>query len=143
MIFNQKKRTEAIKYLNDLFNLDKSVCIKIYRKIRSISQNNLFWLWMACVEENTGNDSMWLHDYYCQKHLAPTELKIKTPLGTKIIYTMTGTSGLDTLRFTTFLDKVKMDAEEEFTTDKEHPFKLPVPGDLIFAQFVEHYSQFL
>ena len=143
MIFTVLKQKEAHSYLDDLFWQRKKVSIKIYREKRSISQNNLMWLWFTCIEHETGNDRQWVHDYYCQRHLPPKEEQIKMPKGIKIIYVMQGTSDLDTLRMTIFLDKVKMDAEEEFTTDKEKPFLLPLPADKHFKEFVEFYSQYL
>jgi hypothetical protein len=143
MIFSLKKREKAHKYIDELFELGKEVVINIYRKQRTLSQNRLFWLWMTCIAVETGNDRNWLHDYYCQKFLPTKEEQIKTSKGVKIIYTQQGTSDLNTLNFKILLDKIKLDAEEEFTMDKEHPFVLPNPDDIHFKEFYEHYKRYL
>ena len=139
MIFTAKQKYEARDYLNGLLNEGHEVSIAKHRRIRSLNQNRLMWLWFTCLEHETGNDRMWLHDYYVEKFLPPETYTVKSADGKvlKVITRRAKTSELDTLNFKIFLDKVKQDAELEFAG-----LELPNPGDKYFDQFVEHYSRY-
>lgn len=129
--------------MNEIFSEGCDVSITKYRPIRSIRQNKLLWLWLTCIEKETGNDRNWMKKYYCDKFLTTEEYIIKTPKGYITIEKTQGTSDLDTLKFKIFLDKIKQDAEQEFTTDPEKPFLLPNPEDIQFKYFYDHYNQYI
>jgi hypothetical protein len=145
MIFNEANLGKAIEFIVEIFKRGKEVKIDQYRKIRSISQNKLMWLYMAAIEKETGNDRNYMKQYYQEKYL-PTEIQvIKGLRGIEIkkIEVVKGTSELDTLQFTEFLNKIRQDAEETFTSDRDKPFILPNPEDLKFKHFVDYYSRYL
>lgn len=99
---------------------------------RTLSQNRLYRLWLACIAAETGNDADLLHEFFKRKFLG---------VFSRIIYgdeiqTAPTTTALNTEEFTNYLNKVQVFAAEEGII-------LPNPGDLIFAQFVEKYKNFI
>ena len=126
----EKERLDLIKYVGNL-DLDKSKYnAKVSKKVirRSISANNLYWLWLTCIAWEQGNDKDWLHQYYMEKFLSPT---IKKVFEKDIeVYTTTDKS---TNQFREYLDKIKIDALVE------HSIKLPNPDDLAWDHFYDFY----
>lgn len=105
--------------------------LKIEKKVqrRTIPQNSLMWMWFKCLEDDTGTDKQEWHDYYCNKFLAR-----QAEIGGKW-YTITGgTSSLNTLQMTDFMNKIQADAATEFGVT------LPLPTDRHYAEFVSHYK---
>lgn len=96
---------------------------------RSNDQNRLMWLWLTCIEEETGTDKQDVHDYYCKKFLCRS-----VEIGGKTELVVTGTSGLNTETMTYFLNKVQADAESELG------IRLPSPDDERWAAFEEYYK---
>lgn len=140
MIFNRQQAFEAKAFVMQILESGKEVLIREFKKPRSLKQNRLLWLWLTCIEKETGNERNWLHDHYVDKFLVPETYTLRDITG-KAIKTMTRrahTSGLDTLNMKIFLDKVKLDAEEEFPG-----LVLLNPEDQNFKHFEEHYSRFL
>ena len=133
MIFSKNKTVEAFEYLETLFEQEKDVRIEIFRKSRTLRQNRLYWLFIACIEQETGNDKEYLHIYFCKKFLPIIEKKIFN----EIIYDRTSTTSLDTLGFKYFLDKIQGFASTELN------ITLPNPDDLHFKEFEEHYKNYL
>ena len=110
--------------------------ITIARKVakRSLSQNRLMWLWFACIQQETGQPSMDIHDHYCY-----------TLLGRDIINPTSGviervgghTSTLSKEAFTDFLNQIQADAATEFG------ITLPSPEDIGFQDFVNEYNRYV
>jgi len=98
------------------------------RRVRTISQNRLERLWLACIEAETGNDSNELHDYFKQKWIAPKEVLIFGEK--KLIYS---TRDLNTIQFKNFLDKIQVFASTELS------ITLPIPEDKNWDAFYESY----
>ena len=96
---------------------------------RSNVQNRLMWLWLTCIEEETGTDKQDVHDYYCKKFLSRS-----VEIGGKTELVVTGTSGLNTETMTYFLNKVQADAASELG------IRLPSPDDEAWAVFEEYYK---
>jgi hypothetical protein len=145
MIFNESELGKAVEYISSIFKKGKEVKVTQYRATRTLSQNRLLWLWLACIEKETGNDSNAMKKYYQEKFLPTNIVTIRGLTGKELkkMEMPVGTSDLDTLQFKEFLDKIKQDAEEEFTTNREKPFLLPNPEDLRFKKFAEYYSRYL
>ena len=101
-------------------------------KGRTINQNALMWLWFTCIEIETGTDKNDVHDYYCTRFI-----RRKTTVNGSDRIVISGTSKLNTVHFTDFLNKVQADAASEFG------IKLPLPEDLYFEQFKEYYERYL
>ena len=106
-------------------------CLSVKKKTdsRSLSQNRLMWMWIACIAEQTGNTQEDVHDYYCDKFLAR---KIKVGEDER---TMGGrTSALDTAGFASFLNNIQADAASVLG------IRLPTPEDLAFDDFLQAYK---
>lgn len=119
-------------YLQTLKNGEYTLSAKRVTQKRSINQNNLMWMWIACVSMETGQDKNDIYDYYRQKFLSRTiEINGKTAVVTS------GTSALDTVAMTHFLNQMQADVSVEFG------IKLPTPQDLYWEEFQNYYKRFL
>jgi len=105
-----------------------SLVLQRHREKRSLSANNLLWLWLTCIERETDTPKQDIHDYYCGLFLSrPTVIN-----GIDVVVTG-GTSRLDTAQFAEFLNKVQADAAAEFG------ITLPQPEDRFFEEFYQEY----
>ena len=95
---------------------------------RSISQNDLMWMWFACIERETCTPKDDVYMYYCKKFLMKT-----IQVGSKLERIYNTSSKLNTPQMTEFLNKIQADALTELG------ITLPRPEDRFFEQF---YSQF-
>jgi len=111
-------------------DLSKNYSVEVTqkRKIRSISQNNLYWLWLTCIEFETGNNRYYMHDYYKEVFIIPEVIEVR---GIKI--ERRTTTDKDTLIFKNFLDRVQIDASTEWG------IKLPLPEDQYWDEFYSFY----
>lgn len=106
--------------------------IKITKKHfkRSVSQNNLYWLWLSCLEKETGNDRNDLHEFFKAKFLGFEEIKVFDHVITRVV----STTEKDTLQFKEYLDKIQMFASMELG------IQLPDPEDKYWNEFYEAYK---
>lgn len=111
-----------------LRNGEYVVSIKRKTKPRTISQNNLMWMWFKCMEDATGQPKEDWHDYYASKFLVKV-----VDIGPRQYSVVGGTKKLTTVQFTEFLQKVQADAAAEYG------ITLPLPEDLSFQPFVTEY----
>jgi hypothetical protein len=121
MIIGQIKRLD----------LKKSYTVEVTEKRvrRSIPQNSLMWLWLTCIEHETGTDRNDLHDYFKERYILPTEVNI---FGEKRLkYT---TTDKDTKQFKEYLDKIQCFASAELS------ITLPNPEDKQWEEFYNYYS---
>ncbi len=120
--------------VDTIYSLDdeKSWDVKITKKrwSRSISQNNLYWLWLTCIEQETGTFRDELHDFFKAKFLGFEEIEVFGRIVTKV----KSTTSLDTLQFTNYLDKIQVFASVELG------IKLPIPQDKYWSDFYETYK---
>ena len=133
MIYEKKHRKEAIEYIDSLFAQDKRVTIVITKEQRTLEQNRLYWLWLTCIAQNTGNDKDGLHEYFVSKYLQPELIQVFE----KMIYKRLSTTLLDTKHFTEYLNKIQVFANTELSIE------LPNPEDLKFAEFKDYYEKYL
>lgn len=120
-----------IKYL---MNGSYTLSIVTKRRKRSIAQNRLMWLWFTCIERETGQDAMDIHDYYCIKYLPKDIIDFQTGA---MIRVGGHTSTLSTAAFTDFLNKVQSDAATELG------ITLPNPEDEAYPEFEDTYKPYL
>lgn len=111
-----------------LRNGEYTLSIKRHTKPRTLNQNSLFWLWLTCLEQETGTDKQDWHDYYCNKFLRRVAY-----VKDQQITIAGGTSGLNTLQMTDFMNKVQADAASEWG------ITLPLPQDRYYQQFIDYY----
>lgn len=102
--------------------------IKRKTEPRTVSQNALMWMWFKCMEDNTGTEKQDWHDYYCAKFLMR-----EASFGRKRFSVVGGTSTLNTVQMTDFMNKVQADAATEWGIN------LPLPADRYYQEFIQHY----
>jgi len=123
-------KQKVIEYIQKLPDKKYIVKIELKREIRSLPQNKLMWLWLTCIEQETGNDKNDLHDHFKDKWLPK---KVVAMFG-KIIEKPISTSELDSKQFTDYLERIQQFANIELG------IVLPNPDDLHFAEFYQEYS---
>lgn len=135
-----KAKIYNLEQLKETFNkiakadLKKGFVIewKRIQKIRTNDQNALYWMWMTCLEQETGQDKNSLHDYFREKYLKVTYEKVFDS-ERKILES---TRKLDTVAMKNYLDKIQIFAATELAVT------LPDPEDRYFEQFLEQYEKF-
>lgn len=120
MVISQIKRLE----LKDHYTVD--ITKRVIR--RTISQNNLMWLWVTCIAFETGNDRDELHDIFKKKWILPKTIE-KFGVKTEIY----STKDFNTIEFKYYLDKIQVFANTELA------ITLPDPNDLRWSEFYDYY----
>lgn len=96
---------------------------------RTISQNDLMWMWFRCIENDTGTDKNDIYMYYCKKFLCKV-----IRLGEKVEKVYETSSMLNTAQMADFMNKIQADAVSEFG------ITLPIPEDRYFEAFYQQYN---
>lgn len=96
---------------------------------RSVSQNDLLWLWLKCIEDETGTTKEDAYLFYCKKFLSKMVV-----VGNKLECVNDTSSRLNTKQMTQFLEKIRADAATELG------ITLPDPQDAFFETFFEEYK---
>lgn len=136
---SQKSRDAVKEYIDKLPDTKVyNVSIVLHRERRSIDQNCLYWLWLACISSETGQDKDSLHDYFKQSILG---FEIRAVfLGTehsREIRKEVSTSTLDTKQFADYLEKIQHFASAELG------IVLPNPEDSFWNNFHEQYKNYI
>ena len=121
-----KESREKLEYLIEnkkVFELTQK------RKKRTINANALYWKWLACLEDETGQPKEDYHDYFKDKYIG---VYTKNVFGKTIIKEPT-TTDKNTKEFSTYMKSVKHEALHDFNT------LLPDPDDLGFKEFINKY----
>ncbi len=126
------KDKEAVKSVIDKLpeGVRFDVSIKRHRERRTIDQNRLYFLWLACISNETGNSKDDLHEYFKQQYLGFEQRAVLNGR----VYINPSTSALDTKQFTDYLNKIQIFANTELG------IILPAREDLEFTQFYERYK---
>lgn len=133
-INNQHDRKSVASYIEKLPDGKQyDVSVSLRRKIRSLPQNSLYWLWIGCICAETGNEKKDLHEVFSVMYL---------PIETNVIFGHSierpiSTTKLNTKQFTDYLDRIQQFASSELG------IILPDPKDLYFAQFYEQYKNWI
>lgn len=128
-LINEVDREMVIAQIKRL-DLKKTFTVEITEKRvrRTISQNNLYWLWITCIEHETGNDRMKLHEYFKDEFLQPESFELFGKV--KDVKT---TTNLNTVQFKYLLDHVQQFASSELA------ITLPDPDDHNWEEFYKYY----
>ncbi len=110
---NPSRVREYIDQLKD--EQEVQIEIKVKRKFRSVSQNNLYWLWLGVISDDTGFTTDELHGTFKSMYL--TDHTQKIPL-------VRSTTALNTEEFTIYLNKIQDLCREKLE------ITLPNPEDL-------------
>jgi hypothetical protein len=97
---------------------------------RGLPQNRLMWMWLTCIQEETGTGKKDSHHFFKEKFLAP---EIKVVFG-KEIEIPPSTANLDTKQFSVYLDSIRLFALEELA------IHLPLPEERGFDEFEARYG---
>ena len=119
-------KQKVIDYINKLPDKKYIVKVELKREQRSPDQNRLYWLWVACISDETGNSKEMIHHELRMKYLP----KYSGKLGVEPVSTTT----LDTAQFKKYLDEVNLWANEYLG------LILPNPDDKHFLEFYEQYK---
>ena len=111
-----------------LANGKYTITIKRANEKRSIPQNDLMWMWLTCIERETGTPKDDVYMYYCKKFLMKT-----IQIGERLEHIYNTSSKLNQEQMSEFLTKIQVDALTELG------ITLPKPEDRFFEQF---YAQF-
>lgn len=112
-----------------LSNGTYTITIKRASEKRSISQNDLMWMWLQCISNETGTDKNDIYMYYCKKFLMKT-----VTIGNRMERIYTTSSKLNTVEMTNFLNQIQADAQTELG------ITLPLPEDRFFECFYQQYN---
>lgn len=133
-VVDERGRKAALEYIQKLsLNKKYSIEIKVQREQRSLPQNKLYWLYLACLQDETGEHKDNLHDFFKSKFLGVDEREC---FGTRF-YLPNTTTKLDTLQFKNYLDRI-----QEFAS-VELGITLPDPKDLYWIDFYNKYKDFI
>ena len=129
--------TDLVSFFKEIketdFSKPHSISLLKTSKKRSLPQNKLYWLYLACIEKETGNLSSDLHEYFKDKFLKKQLIEV---LGKQIIKEAS-TANLKTVAFNEYLENIVIFASTELS------IKLPNPDDLQMDQFINHYSKYV
>lgn len=104
-----------------------TLTIKRASEKRTVAQNDLMWMWFACIENETGTAKDDVYNHYCKKFLSKPD-----PMGEGFINDTS--SRLNTKQMTDFMMKIQADAASELG------IMLPVPDDRYFEAFYQQYN---
>ncbi len=128
-IVSEHDRTTA---MNALQKIDLAVpftmSLKRYRKRRTLPQNSLYWLWLSCIADETGDASKDLHLYFTGEYLPTATIEVMGKQITKPV----STKKLNTKQFTDYLNLIEVQAAGIGIT-------LLHPEDKNFTEFYEQY----
>lgn len=113
-----------------LANGNYTVAISRVRKKRTTDQNSLYWMWLKCVADETGNTTDDLHEWCKRKFLSPRVVEI---CGERAEIAPS-TASLDTSDMTTYLNSVQAWAASELG------ITLPSPEDRYYEDFENNYK---
>ncbi|MCP4336261.1 MAG: hypothetical protein GY679_00200 [Mycoplasma sp.] len=126
---NSFKRKFAITRFKKLLDLDATIELKELKCKRSISANALYWLWLTCIENETGSDKYDLHEYFKLKYLGTEGVEIFGEIITKIKTTSTK----DSAEFSMYMNHIKDFCLVNLRID------LPYPDHKYFKDFYLEY----
>jgi len=132
MIFdtsNTTGRQNAIKHFKAFLDAKKVISISEHQYKRTMPQNKLYWLYLSCIEQETGNDKEDLHEYFKLKF---NGIEVVQLFG-EAVYSPRSTTKNNTKQMTEYIDKIIRFAAMELE------IALPNPDDKHFLEFYEKY----
>ena len=105
------------------------VVVKRHREHRTLSQNDLMWMWLKCIEDATGTPKQDIYLHYCKKFLLR-----RVMVGNNVEMVYDTSSRLNTKQMSDFMTAIQADASAEMG------ITLPSPEDQYFEQFFQTYK---
>lgn len=115
--------------LSKLRNGTYTLTVKRAKEARTIPQNDLLWMWLSCIERETGTSKMDCYSYYCRRFLSHT-----VRMGDHMVVVNDTSSQLSTAQMTEFLNNIQADALTELG------ISLPMPQDRYFEHFYQTFN---
>lgn len=109
--------------------------IVIRKPQRSNPQNALFWMWCACIAQETGVTPNEVYQFYCETYNLKNEAKFTYNRYGSMV--SGATHQMPSNEYTEFLNNIKVHASSELG------IILPLPEDLAFNDFKERFSQYV
>lgn len=119
---------EPAYLFSTLQNGTYTITVKKVTEKRSVSQNDLLWMWLACIERETGTSKDDCYMYYCKKFLMKT-----ISIGDRQERIYSTSSKLSVVEMTHFLNQIQADAQTELG------ITLPLPEDRFFECFYQDF----
>lgn len=107
-----------------------TVKIERVKKRRTTDQNSLYWMWLQCIADETGNTTDDLHEWFKRKLLVPRVVEI----GGEKMEIAPSTTTLDTAQMTEYMNNVQAWAASELG------ITLPNPDDRYYEEFSNEYK---
>lgn len=100
-----KNEERATKFISTQLDGEYRMIIEKDTKDRSSEQNRFYWLYLRIIAEETGDDSVSLHEYFKRVYLPPKIIKARG----KEIKIPASTTELDKIDFGSYLAKIERD----------------------------------
>ena len=153
---NTYKRQSAIEYFKRLLDNESTIELKKVTQKRLLLQNSLYWVWLTCIEKETGNPKEQMHLLYRANLLPKSDEQITKIIIPKLWETVkirinnyqyfdgladiiniisTHTPDNDTKEMTYYMDAIKDHAKQNMnilllTKDEKH-----------FIDFINEYQR--
>ena len=82
---------------------------KVYRIKRSLKANRLYWMWLRCIKDETGNDDETLHQYFRKRYLP----YIVRQVFDEEVAVIPSTADLDSKQFSDYLEHIRVEMLEQ------------------------------
>ena len=126
LIIDEARRKYAMNYLAHAdIRKTLEVFIRPYKKKRTVSQNNLMWMWYDLIAEHVGVSPEEMHERCKVNFLGISERVVCNELIREPI----SSTSLDTKQMRDFLEKVEKLGEW-------HNIKMPHPDDYAYAMML-------
>jgi hypothetical protein len=102
---------------------------KIHRIKRSLKANKLYWLWLRCIKDETGNDDEILHQYFRKRYLP----YIVKQVFEEEVAVIPSTANLDSKQFSDYLEHIRVEMLEQ-------GIFLPQPQEQGWDEFYVRYG---
>ena len=132
MIYNLKNPKHRKLYLSDVEkNLKDNKEVEMFSKgeKRRNKANKLYWAWMHCLQDETGQEKNDFHDYFKAMYLGTAEKEVFGIVVTKEV----STANLRVKPFWEYMQKVQITAAVEFSC------VLPLPEHKGYDEFIRKY----
>jgi hypothetical protein len=141
MIYNLAKPSDILRMDRDIKHFlqrgNVTISVNECRKKRSIAQNKLYWLWLTCIADETGNNKDALHEFFKEKYLSVKRYDVAFNGVGGNVFARESTTDLDTKGMTLYLDCIQKFALAECD------IALPHPDEQGWEEFYEKYNNFI
>lgn len=118
IIRDEASRARAIELIGKLDLLKPwAVTVAKAKSKRSIDQNNLYWLWLGIIANETGNTATDIHEWCKGEFLPPVFVEVNG----KVREARRSTTDLNTADMTTYLDRINAWAASDLGIILPHP----------------------